>query len=376
MFESMLKIAGRSTVCLAVLGIASCSSAQPALQDASTMTMPAATADSVRSLLEETVAEHSVVGYSLGILEDGELTFQTWGGFANIEHQVPISEDSRYQIYSASKLFFNVALMQLVERGELDPEAILGTYLDDLPDSWAAITVRQAWSHMTGTTDILVLNAMEPTAEKALRSVIDIPLKFSPGTQTEYNQTNFLLLKMIFESITETDYRTYLEDKLLNPVGIADLPLGDLSVVAPNLTTNYEGHPHEVGKLGRRTVNFPPYVYTSAGVNISLGEFATWWQAVLEGQFVETDTLRTFWEPVLRADGSESHRSNGWERQHKDGILRIGHGGGARIHLFHYIPDADPERSVTVIFLNNGGPTYFNHRGLGDAVANIVLGAE
>jgi len=376
MFATMLKIARRSIFCLAALGVVSCTSAQSAPEETTADSMPPATANAVRSLLDETVAEHGVVGYSLGILEDGELTFQTYGGFANAEHQVPISPDSRYQIYSASKLFFNVALMQLVERGALDPEATLGTYLIDLPESWAAITVRQAWSHMTGTTDILVLNAMEPTAEKALNSVIDIPLKFSPGTQTEYNQTNFLLLKMIFEDITETDYRTYLEKNLLDPVGITDLPLGDLSLVAPNLTSNYEGHPYEVGQLGRRTVNFPPYVYTSAGVNISLGEFATWWQAVLDGEFVETDTLRRFWGPVLRTDGSESNRSNGWERQHKDGILRIGHGGGARIHLFHYIPDADPERSVTVIFLNNGGSTYFNHRGFGDALADIVLAAD
>jgi len=313
------------------------------------------------------------VGYSIALLQDGELVFKTHGGFANIEHNVAISAKSRYQIYSASKLFFNVALMQLVERGELDPDAPLGRYLPDLPETWAALTIRQTWSHMTGTTDILDLNGMEPTAKEALQSVIDIPLKFTPGTQTEYNQTNFLLLKNVFEGITGTDYQDYLEDTLLAPIGIDGIPLGDLSLVAPNLTTNYEAHGYEDGQLGRRSLKFPAYVYTSAGMNITLDEFVTWWQALLNEQYIKKETLKKFWEPVLRDDGSPSYRSNGWERKHENGLLRIGHGGGSRIHLFHYIADARPERSVTVIFLNNGGSRYFDHRAFACNLASTLL---
>lgn len=54
-------------------------------------------------------------------------------------------------------------------------------------------------------------------------------------------------------------------------------------------------------------------------------------------------------------------------------MLRVGHGGGSRIHLFHYIPDATPDQTATVVFLNNGGKTYFDHRGFGDQLAEIVL---
>lgn len=329
--------------------------------------------EAVSDLIDSTIEEQGVAGYSVALLGDGKLVFKTLGGFANIEHGIPISSDSRYQIYSASKLFFNVALMQQIERGALDPDAPLGQYLSDLPADWTTLTVRQAWSHTTGTTDILDLAGMEPTAEAALASVINIPLKFEPGTKTEYNQTNFLLLKNVFEAVSGRGYQAYLEEELLNPVGITALPFGDLSLVAPNLTTNYEAHGFEPNTLGRRSIKFPPYVYTSAGVNITLDEFIMWWQSLLEGQHIRQDTLSEFWEPVYRSDGTVSQRSNGWERRHENGMLRIGHGGGARIHLFHYVPDAAPERSATVIFLNNGGWTYFDHRAFGDALANIIL---
>lgn len=227
---------------------------------------------------------------------------------------------------------------------------------------------------MTGTTDIFDLNGMEPTAEEALKSVINIPLRFKPGTKSEYNQTNFLLLKMVFESVAKVDYQTYLQEQLLKQAGIEDLLLGDLSLAAPKLTNNYEPHKFEDGRLGRRTLNFPPYIYTSAGINISLNEFIIWWKAVLSGDLVKKQTLSDFWQPIRFPDGSISSRSNGWERQHKDGLLRVGHGGGARVHLLHYIPDEQPEQSATVIFLNNGAFTpYFDHREFGDKLAKIVL---
>jgi len=362
------------SLCLVAFALSGHAQPEPQLTNGSRF--PAKTTELVQDLINETTTKNNVVGYSIGILENAELKFTAHGGFANIEHQVPITPSSRYQIYSASKLFFNVALMQLIERGELDPDTLLGSYLPDLPDTWANLTIRQIWSHMTGTTDILDLTGMEPTQEDALQSVIDIPLKFIPGTQTDYNQTNFLLLKMVFEEITKVDYQAYLKEHLLAPVGIADIPLGDLSLAAPNLTTNYESHGHEEGKLGRRMIKFPPYVYTSAGVNIALDEFTIWWQAVLNEQFVTAETLKHFWQPVFRNDGSPSSRSNGWERKQENGLLRIGHGGGARIHLFHFIPDTDPQHSVTVIFLNNGASTYFDHRSFGDALAKIVLERE
>lgn len=363
-------------LCLMTLGAFGCENMGDTPSHHSDLGLSITQEKQLSDIIDHTMQRHGVAGYSIGLLRDGELVFKTYGGFANVEHQVLISPDSRYQIYSASKLFFNVALMQLIENGDLDPDASLGDYLPELPDKWATLTIRQTWSHMTGTTDILDLNGMEPTAEEALQSVISIPLKFVPGTKTEYNQTNFLLLKMVFEAITQTDYRTYLENNLLASVGINELPLGDLSLTAPHLTTNYEPHGYEVGTLGRRMIKFPPYVYTSAGINITLDEFVIWWQAVLGEQFINEKTLKTFWEPARRNDGSESTRSNGWERQHKNGMLRIGHGGGARIHLFHYIPDSDPERSVTVIYLNNGGATYFDHRSFGDELAKIALHDE
>lgn len=369
----MLKSLKTLAVSCAILSLSACAAQETDPADQSGMSVDAALEQSLSAVIDETIKANGVVGFSIAIMRNNDVVFETHGGLANVEHNVPISPDSRYQIYSASKLFFNVALMQLIESGELEADANLETYLPDLPETWAKLTVRQTWSHMTGTTDILDLTGMESTQEEALASVIDIPLTFEPGSKTAYNQTNFLLLKMIFERITGDSYQTYLQDNLLVPAGIGPIPMGDLSLVAPNLTTNYEGHAYEADTLGRRMIKFPPYVYTSAGINITMSEFVTWWQALMNGAFITGETLEEFWQPVLRNDGSVTHRSNGWERVQLDDMLRIGHGGGSRIHLFHYISDATPDNTATVVFLNNGGQNFFDHRGFGDRLASIVL---
>lgn len=68
--------------------------------------------DAVNELVNSTVVENKIVGYSIAILRDSELIYKKNGGFANFESQTPISSDSRYQIYSATKIFFNIAFMQ------------------------------------------------------------------------------------------------------------------------------------------------------------------------------------------------------------------------------------------------------------------------
>ncbi len=327
--------------------------------------------DRLRAIIADTTSRNGVVGHSVAILSHGKLVYEARGGFSNIELQVPTSNEDRYQIYSATKLFFNVALMQLVEDGRLNADLPLSHYLDDLSDRWGMITVRQAWSHMTGTPDIL--GNTGTNQEVTLASISGKPLEFEPGSSTQYNQTNFLLLKFVFESIAGQSYQSYLEEYVLAPAGLAEMPFGDLSLVAPNIVSHYERSNRDVSALRRRSLTFPPFLYTSAGINITLEEFVRWFQMLLNGRFVSVETLQQHWNAVLQNDGTPSYRSNGWERIKRNGVLRIGHGGGGRIHLFHFVPDSDPSNTITIFYLDNGGIEVFDHRRLADRLANNLI---
>jgi CubicO group peptidase (beta-lactamase class C family) len=50
-----------------------------------------------------------------------------------------------------------VAIMQLVEEGKLDLSAPISRYLNDLPESWRPITVKQLLTHVSALPNILRL---------------------------------------------------------------------------------------------------------------------------------------------------------------------------------------------------------------------------
>lgn len=86
--------------------------AQLAQEAPATGALSTATEQKLQALIDETITENDVAGYAIALLADGKLVYETLGGFANIEHQLPITPQSRFQIYSASKLFFNMGLCQ------------------------------------------------------------------------------------------------------------------------------------------------------------------------------------------------------------------------------------------------------------------------
>ena len=74
----------------------------------------------------------------------------------------------------------------------------IGTYLDELPQNWREVTIRQLLNHTSGLPDILVnqytTDTIADAPEDALRFLRDKPMDFAPGSQYRYNQTNYMLL--------------------------------------------------------------------------------------------------------------------------------------------------------------------------------------
>ncbi len=71
-------------------------------------------------------------------------------GIANLEHGVPVHPDTVFQSGALGKQFTAVAIMLLVEDGQLTLDESVREYLPDAPATWAPITVRQPLNHTSG----------------------------------------------------------------------------------------------------------------------------------------------------------------------------------------------------------------------------------
>ncbi len=92
-------------------------------------------------------------GCAVGVIHQGEFAYKSAYGLANLEHNIPMSTNSVFRTGSVGKQFTAMAIALLAQRGKLDLDADVHTYLPDLPDFGFTVTVRQMVHHAAGMGD-------------------------------------------------------------------------------------------------------------------------------------------------------------------------------------------------------------------------------
>ena len=87
---------------------------------------------------EAEIARTQVPGAAIGVLHQGAMYLGAVG-VTNVEHPLPVTPETLFQIGSTSKTFTATALMALVEAGKVDLNATVRTYLP-----WFALQVRRS----------------------------------------------------------------------------------------------------------------------------------------------------------------------------------------------------------------------------------------
>lgn len=310
-------------------------------------TLPPDKTQALSDIFLDNQATYGVVGQAVAILKNDELVYRNCSGLAHVEFDVPVTQETVFPIYSVSKLFFNMAFIDLIEAGKVKVASPLSDYLDDLPDDWAKVTVLEAWTHISGLPEIYQ-DDMADDVEEALTALKDAPMAFETGTETRYNQTNFLLLKRILEKFTGQAYQTYMESRFKD-AGLKSLVFGGDHLVVPMLASSYQKNRSGEGLEAFIGYDYKPYLYASAGLNGNIADLTKWAQSAFKRD------LHSYWQPIARKDGSIGPFSHGFDMRKQQGITRVGHSGGNRNFIYQVFADANPDETITLIFVQNGG---------------------
>jgi CubicO group peptidase (beta-lactamase class C family) len=151
-------------------------------------------AAAVESLLNREMRERRIPGVQAVVVKNGRIILSVASGTADIQHSVAVTKQTVFPIYSCTKAFTGVAIMQLVEEGKLDLSAPISRYLDDLPERWRPITVKQLLTHVSGLPNILRL--LDPityglpagvTEEDLWKKIKSQPMVSAVGERFSYN---------------------------------------------------------------------------------------------------------------------------------------------------------------------------------------------
>ncbi len=192
----------------------------------------------------------SIPGGAVAIAKDGKLVFARGYGVADKSHNEPVQPDSLFRIGSVSKTLTSAGVLTLVEEGRLnldDKVFQILSYLQPPPGRSMDprlhdITVRQLLQH-TGGWDRMKSGdptnppyteyaaaalhvPYPPSFETVVRYMLGQPLDFTPGTEFQYSNFGVDLLGLIIEKTASQQYETYIQQRVLSPMGITRVAAG------------------------------------------------------------------------------------------------------------------------------------------------------
>jgi len=168
----------------------------------------------VLEYLAKEMQKEKIPGLQIAVVKDSKILFSESLGIANVEFSTPVTNNTIFSINSIAKIFTAVAIMQLVEKNNLEIEKPISVYLDYVPEKWGRITIRQLLSHTSGLPDIESENGDGLIGDKGEDSawvkVQTLPLLSDPGEKFNYNATNYLVLQKIIEKIGKLPFEEWV----------------------------------------------------------------------------------------------------------------------------------------------------------------------
>ncbi len=272
--------------------------------------------------------EHTSSGapaLAVGIVVDGELAFAKGYGKRDVERGGAVDEHTVFRIGSITKVVTALAALKLVEDGVIALDAPAERYLPELgklvyPTSDAPrITVRHLMTYSSGLPYAGTFDdsstVREPTEAEVLASLDGLPLQQAPGTSVRYSNLEYAVLGLLVARQSKLSFRRYVDQALLEPLGMKATKWRRLDVPADQLATAYakaDGKPRPVDHwlLGAGEGSAGLYSSVADMAKLASFELAAWpartaaeTGPISRARVRESQTVTSFYSALLRRDG-------------------------------------------------------------------------
>lgn len=297
-------------------------------------------------------------GAAIEVQRAGKVVYRRAVGLANVEHRVPITRATRFELASVSKQFTAFGIALLIERGLLDEETEVRTILPELPDFGHRITIGHLLNHTSGIRDwdapfaLLGVRIEDGiTAAQVLRWVArQEKLNFPPGEAQQYSNTGYTLLGIVIERLTSTPLDVWMQANVFAPIGMHDTTMSlDPRRVIANNAASYKQHVPAPMLVSAR----PGASGGSSSVISTLDDLGRWARHYQTGSVGGARVLGRITRPGRLADGKPNTYVYGNWLESREGVPVASHLGlaaGFRTHLSRF-----PQSGVSVIYLANDG---------------------
>jgi len=326
----------------------------------------------IDSIVEHHLEVDKIVGFSVGIVKNGEVLFTKGYGTRTMGEEQPIDSLTNFLTCSISKLFTATAIMQLEEQGKIDLNERLITYLPDFEmkdKRYKEITIHHLLTHTSGLPNFYKHNFIKPAHDSlALQMFADKlkskKLKFEPGVALSYDtysNTAYNILGLVIERITGQNYSEYMNQQVLKPVGMTNS-----SFFYKEIPANRRSTPHKMNFITKqvKVADYYPDIPQDkpcGNLNSCSADLCKWMIHNLslhhsdgsDEAVIKQETLQKMWTTTERIEGFNTSIGLGWwivdSEDYGKYLFHVGNDPGFSANLI-----VSPKNDFGVVVLCNG----------------------
>jgi CubicO group peptidase (beta-lactamase class C family) len=268
------------------------------------------------------------------VTTNGESQFARGFGFADLPNQIKNTVDTKFQSASGGKCFVAVGILQLIEAGQLSFGSQIGDVLDlDLCQIDPYVTIQQLLNHTSGIPDYFDESIMPEYADlwvdfpnynirhakDLLPLFIEKPMMYPAGEKFQYNNSGYVMLGLVIESVIGQNFDVYLAENVFNPCEMFDTGYYELdrlpekcanAYIFDEIRQEYYTNIYSVDVKGS----------SAGGAFTSIVDVEKFWQKLLSGELLSKATLTEMFS-VQSCFENDYYGYGFWLEKNNDNVL-------------------------------------------------------
>ncbi|MFZ5352377.1 MAG: serine hydrolase domain-containing protein [Bacillota bacterium] len=316
-------------------------------------------------------------GGQVAVRQRGEIIYSSNFGYADIEHKIPVTDDTVFHVASVSKQITVMCILLLHEEGRLSIKDDIRKYIPELIQFSEPVTICSMMSNVSGIRDqweLLMLSGVRIADTITQKDALNIiskqkSLNFEPLSQYLYSNSNFTMLAEVIERVSGRMLNEFAAEKIFNPLGMKHTTYKDSywKVIHDRANSYYD---NGTGEFINCVLNYGTYGATS--LNTTAIDFLKWMDNYKNPIICNKATLeRMFSVPTLK-EGAKSNYAGGLFTGEHRGHKYIEHGGADaafRSQIMRFTED-----DIDIVIFSNTQNILLKQAAF--SIADIILGCD
>ena len=298
----------------------------------------AANVEEARKVARAGLVEQNLPGLSVAVGTGGELVWAEAFGWADIEHKVPATPDTRFRIGTASTMLTSAGVGLMLEKNQLKLDEKIQTYVPEFGEKQWPVTLRQLMGHVAGVRpdegDEEPVHVRCDQTIEGVQRFAKHKLMFEPGTDYRFTTYGGMLVSAAIDAVAGEPFFTYMRKQVFEPLGMTHTnadgePARDRAVYYfPKLAADTRYGPQEPDEEDFTCFSGAAAFLSTASDMVRFG------LAIKSGKLLKPETVQLLQTPQRIASGKDTGYGLGWDLESSQlagqPVVVIGHDGELR----------------------------------------------